>query len=189
MVKNKDFPNVIDFGRHFAVINPEGIYDYLDGTITGAQVLKMDFSFITDWFDQKLLCIDLKLWNRIPPCYHPEVFASLRDEQEESPYWGIDIYDQLKVYKRLKRNYETDALAIKALSKPFDITTRSGRNKLSLLRKSIAKHFYIETFAASKLLKLYMAQTDTSFLNHPRKQILIKLEEFQKELLKQTKAN
>jgi len=141
--------NTIQLGRYVAKIIPDADYDYLDEVIKGKDILKMDFSHVTDWVDQKTLSIELNLWNQIPVMYNYDVLKSLTDFQEESPYAGLDPHGQMKVYKRLKIKYNEDQRREDEYAKPLDdIGDPSIRVKLTRLREKVFETTFDRGLAA-----------------------------------------
>ena len=172
--------NVLILGRHFAVIRPNAEYDYLDEVISGAELLKMDFSHLTHWLDHKILTIEIELWNRVPTCYHSEVHRSLIDEQEESPYWGIDIYDQLKVYKRMQHKYTAEKIRDREMQQEVDITTDGMRVKLTRLRAKLVDTLFIDRAIASDYVDEAIAHFGTGLMNYRIPEIVRKIMDYKR---------
>lgn len=172
--------NCIILGNHFAVIKPNAEYDYLDKTITGAEILKMDFSHITNWVDQKTITIEMEVWNRIPVCYHPEVHRSLMDEQEESPYWGIDIYDQLKIFKRMQHKYTAEKLREEEMKREVDLTTQVMYNKKTKIRNKLVDTLFIDRAIASDYLDEIIEKFGSGIMNYRVPEIVRKITDYKR---------
>ncbi len=172
--------NVLILGRHFVNVRPNQSYDYLGDTILGSELLKMDFKHITYWIDQKILTTEIGRWFRIPVCYHPEVHASLLDEQEESPYWGIDIYDQMKVFKRMRHKYTAEKLRAKEMMAEVDLTQPAMRNKLTNTRNKIVNELYIEREIAAQYLRECIEHFGTGLMNYRVPEIVKKIIDYKR---------
>ena len=172
--------NILKFGRYEVEIRPEGEYDYLDEIILGKDILKMDFKHIKDWLDQKVISIELTLWNRIPTCYHPAVHMSLLKEQEESPYWGIDIYDQLKVFKRMQHKYTAEKLREEEMKEEIDLSTPSMYNKMTKVRNKLVDLLFIDRAIASDYLTEIIEKFGTGIMRYRVPEIAKKIIDYKR---------
>jgi hypothetical protein len=92
---------------HLSIIDSK-IYTVYDKEIYGDELRKMDFSHIKDWLDIKILQTEVELWSRVPIFYHPDVQASLKEFEEDSPYWGIDYQAITVKHRRLTKTKGLD---------------------------------------------------------------------------------
>ncbi len=172
--------NVLEFGRYTINVNPKAEYDYLDGIITGAELLKMNFSHVTYWVDQKILSREISIWNRVPVCYHPQVQQSLYKDQEESPYWGLDTYDQLKVFKRMQHKYTAEKLREEEMKKEVDLSTQSMHNKQYKVRNKLVDELFIDRAIASDYLSEIIEKFGSGIMNYRVPEIVRKIIDYKR---------
>lgn len=156
---------ILKCGEYSTAIRHECEYSYLGGIIKGADLLKMKFNHLTDWLDQKILIHRLEHFQEMPIEFEPSIHKSLNEQEEDSPYWGIDNFDKLKLFKRLQRKESTEYAYRAKLKKPVDLKLPSSRVKLTRLRKGLAKELSISQDAAGHYVNKYITHENSYRLN------------------------
>jgi hypothetical protein len=138
----------------------------MDKDISGKELATMDFSFITDWVDAKILKIDIELWQKVAIFHNPDVFKSLEKHAEHSNYWGKDEYACLTIHKRLVGNVTEQERLDKLMAKPCDMTKPTMHNKKSKLKKALKKELFIGDALAASIIKSCIDELGTCIFNY-----------------------
>tara|TARA_R100001377_G_C3124270_1_gene87048 strand:- start:119 stop:580 length:462 start_codon:yes stop_codon:yes gene_type:complete len=144
----------------------------MDKTLTGQELAEMDFNYITDWIDAKLLKIDIELWQRVSIFHNPDVFKSLAEQEEQSPYHGKDIYDCLVIYKRLRGNISEQKKLDEKMSNPCDMKKQTMRTKKLRLKRSLRQKLFISDELAIMHIDDAILKLGTCMFNHTVKNMV-----------------
>ncbi len=141
-------------GEYEIKIHPEKLYQVFHEEITGERLLKLSFLHITDWLDQKVLKNEIELWSRIPVMFHPKVFRSLMQEDDASIYWGLDIHEQLKVFRRELHKYGEKDNKKRQMAREIDLADPTIRKKKYRLTNSLVDKGYDRETAMKAIASL-----------------------------------